>query len=139
MSLFPPLGPATGFRGIFPKGWDRLVLNGRVCPALATITRGGIKLKEDKKDKAGADGTRPTYHGIEPQALGVELMCYSDADREELAVILGAIAPRADREPKPISIDLPSIRHLGIAMVVVTEVGPFIPVQPGVSKVQVSF
>src|SRR4051812_13130361 len=110
--LFPPLGPAKVSGGINPEGWDRLVLNGEVCPALATITRGGIKLKEDKKDKAGADGTRPTYHGIEPQALGVDLETYSDDDREALAGILAKLAPLPDRPPRPISIDHPSIRHL---------------------------
>jgi hypothetical protein len=137
--FFPPLGPAKVSGGIAPRNWDRLVLGGIVCPALATITRGGIKLREDKKSKAGADGTNPCYHGIDPQALGVELETYSDDDREALASILSKFTPIQDREPQPVTINHPSVRHLNISKVVLTEVGPFLPVKPGVAKVHLSF
>jgi hypothetical protein len=134
-TFFPPLGPAKVSGGISPKGWDRCVLAGQVLPAHASILRGGIKLKADPKKKAGADGTRPCYHGLDPQPLQVELETYSDDDRESLAAMLATVVPVADRQPKPVSIDHPSIRHLGITAVQIVGVGPFIPVKPGVAKV----
>jgi hypothetical protein len=137
--MFPPLGATKVSGRIDPQNWDRLVLGGNVCPGLATITAGGIKLREDKKPKAGADGSSPCYHGIDPQALGVDIETNDDWEREDLAALLTKYTPVQDRPPEPVSIDHPSIRHLNIAMVVLTSIGPFLYVKPGVTKVHIGF
>lgn len=138
-TFFPPLGPAKVAGGIKPTGWDRCVIGGQVLPALCSVLRGGVKLKEDPKKKAGADGERPTYHGLDPQPLELECETYSDDDREDLAGIMAPLTPVQDRPPKPVSFDHPSVRHLGISTVTIVEVGALMPVKPGVAKMRIGF
>lgn len=136
-AFFPPLGPAKMAGGLKPTGWDRCVLGGQVLPAYCSITHGGIKLKQDKKPKAGADGCRPTYHGIDPQPLQLECLTYSDDDRESLIGIIAPLIPIPDRTPQPVSFGHPSVRHLFITTVQIVGVGALIPVGPGVAKMTI--
>lgn len=133
-TFFPPLGPPKMAGAVNPKGWDRCALAGQVLPGHASILRGGIKLKKDHKPKSGADGCRPTYHGIDPGELELEVITYSDDDREALAGIVATVMPVPGKEPKPVSIDYPGIRHLGISTVLVIGVSALIPIGPGVAK-----
>jgi len=136
-TFFPPLGPAKVSGGLKPTGWDRCVLGGQVLPAFASVTRGGIKLKEDPKKKAGSDGCHPTYHGVDPQPMQLELETYTDDDREALALIMQPYVPKEGQTPKPVSIDYPGIRFLGITNVQIIGVGPLVPVKPGMAKMVV--
>lgn len=119
--FFPPLGPANGSGGALnPKGWDRCTLGGQVVPGFCRITKGGIELKADKKPKAGADGANPTFHGIDPQGVDLEITTYSDEDRESLIAVVGPLIPQPGSKPKPVSIDHPSLRPIFITAVQIT-------------------
>lgn len=138
-TFFPPLGPAKMAGGITPTGWDRCVIAGQVLPAMCSVVHGMIRLKEDPKDKAGADGCRPTYHGLAPQPLQLEVIAHSDDDREQVASILAPLKPLQDRQPKPVSFDHPSVRDLGITNVVIVGIGAWIVIGPGVTKRVIDF
>jgi hypothetical protein len=129
--FFPPLGPANGAsKPSAPQGWDRCTLADKVLPGFSRITKGAIRLKIDKKSKAGADGAYPTCHGLEPQPIELEITTYNDDDREELAGIAAGLIPMAGRTPAPVSIDHPSLRPLGISMVLIVGVSPLMVVKP---------
>lgn len=138
-TFFPPLGPAKMAGGITPTGWDRCVIAGQVLPALCSVMHGGIRLKIDRKPKSGADGARQTFHGLDPQPLQLELVTYSDDDREQVASILAPLKPLQDRQPKPVSFDHPSVRDLGITNVVIVGISAWIVVAPGVAKRVIDF
>jgi hypothetical protein len=128
--FFPPLGPAKGSSGaVAPRGWNRCTLNGKVIPGFCRITRGNIRLKVDPKKKSGANGANPTFHGIDPQAIELEITTTSDEDREALVGIIGPLVPQANRDPAPVSIDAPSLRLIGISSVQVIGVGALLPVE----------
>jgi len=144
--FFPPLGPAGGSSGpVVPRGWDRCVLGGDVMPGFSRITRGGIALKVDKKKKAGAHGANPTFHGIDPQPIQLEVETFSDVDREALAKISLGIrakmektakqsAAEQQKDPLPMSIDHPSLRAIGVTSVVVMGMSAMIVLGPMKAK-----
>jgi hypothetical protein len=138
-TFFPPLGPAKMAGEIAPTGWDRAVIAGQVLPAHCSVMHGEIRLKEDPKSKAGADGCRPTFHGMDPRPLQLEAITYSDEDREQLASILAPLKPLQDRAPQPVSFDHPSVRHLGITTVTIVGISALIVVGPGVAKLSIEF
>lgn len=140
-TFFPPLGPPKMARPVEPTGWDRCVLAGQVLPGHSSILKGGLKLKKDPKDKAGTDGTHPTYHGLSPQPLEIENVTYSNEDREALASILLDLLPQPGKTPRPVSIDHPSLRILSISTVQLIGSSPIMPVpdKPGATKIKIEF
>jgi hypothetical protein len=136
-TFFPPLGPATSLGAVDPQGWDRCVLGGKVIPGFCRITRANCKLKQDKKPKNGADGGNPTYRGLDPQPLELEIETFTDEDREQLAVILGPLIPQPGGQPKPVSIDHPSLRILRISAVQVIGAGGLMPI-PGTTRAKMT-
>lgn len=128
-SFFPPLGPATTQVALEPQGWDRCLLAGKVLPAHARVLQAYCELKRDPKKKKGTDGANPTYNGMDPQPLQLELTTYNDEDREALASILLQYVPKPGRKPESVSIDHPSLRILGIDAVDIIGAGALIPVQ----------
>jgi hypothetical protein len=128
--ILPTLGPGRGSSGaIAPKGWDRCVLADQVIPGFARITRGEIRLKTDKKQKSGADGCNPTFHGMDPQAIELEIITFSDEDREALVDIIAPLVPQPGKKPAPVSIDHPSLRILNVSAVQIIGAGALIPVE----------
>jgi hypothetical protein len=136
-TFFPPLGPATTQPQIDPQGWDRCVLGGQVVPAHCRITHGACGLKKDPKSKSGADGSNPTYRGMDPKPISMEITTYNDPDREALASLLGPYIPVPGVQPKPVSIDHPSLRMIRVFAVVIEEPSALIP-EPGTTKAKMT-
>jgi hypothetical protein len=135
MAFFPPLGPGGGSSGrANPKGWDRCVLANQVIPGFVRVTRANTRLKIDHKPKPGADGGNPTFHGLDPQPIELEIMTFSDDDREQLASIVQPLLPKQGTKPTPVSIDHPSLRILGISAVQVVGGSGLIHVAPMKAK-----
>lgn len=128
-TFFPALGPATSQPQIDPQGWDRGVLAGQVIPAHCRIVHAACGVKKDQKKKNGSDGENPTYRGMDAKPLQMELTTYNDVDREALASLLGPYIPVPGVQPKPVSIDHPSLRMIRVFAVVIENVGALIPVE----------
>lgn len=129
LSFFPPLGPATTQPRVNPQGWDRCSLANQVVPGHCRILNAECGLKKDEKKKNGADGSNPTYRGMDGKPLQMEITTYNDADREALASLLGPYIPIPGVEPKPVSIDHPSLRMIRVYAVVIEGAGALIPVE----------
>jgi len=129
--FFPPLGPARGSSGSFSaKGWDKCVLAGQAIKSKARMIGGGeVQLKIDRKPKKGANGANPTSGGMDPQPLEIEFLTYSDEEREELHSIIAPYRPQPNKVPKPVSIDFPPLRFVGISAVIIVGVGPMVPIE----------
>lgn len=136
-SVFPPLGPATGLKPYKPTGWYRCVLQGKVLPCQARITRASCKLKRDGKPKKGTDGANPTYSGLDPQPLELELTTFTDADREQLANVLSPYIPTPGVKPKSVSIDHPSLRLIRVSAVDIIGASALLP-EPGTTKAKMT-
>lgn len=138
MSTYPELGPAlAGITATDPQGWDRCQLGNAVLPGHSKIVNAEILVKCDRKSKPGANVARPTFHGVDPQPVHIELTTYSDADREAFADQCKAWLPGDKKDPNPISFDHPSTRHLGIKVVVVLKIGPMILKSPSIATVKI--
>lgn len=125
LRVLPRLGPAQpGAKPPAAQGWDRCVLADQVLPGFAKITKGAVRIKLDKKQKAGADGANPTCHGLDPQPIELEINTYTDEDREALALLAPKFVPQKGKKPLPVAIDHPSLRPLGIAAVLIVGVSP---------------
>lgn len=139
----PPLGPLTLDRsgrevgGLPAKEWDLAIIGGQTLPGHSKIVSGSIALKIDRKKKAGSSGANPTFHGLDPQPLELEVTTYNDADRDSLAAVVGSFIPTAAKEMKSYSFDHPAVWHLGLSNVIVQKVGAFIIVSPGVTKMHI--
>lgn len=129
-SMFPPLGPATSVQAIDPQGWDRCTLAGNVIPGFCRIVRGSVRLKIQRKRAKGSDGENPTFCGMDPQPIELEIMTFSDNDREELSGVVGRFIPIPGKAPDPVSIDHPSLRMLGISLVIFTGMSALMNVGP---------
>ena len=115
MTYLPPLAPPSGAVGPLElTGWDRATLGGFIMPGKARTKGCNVKLKKDKKGKAGSDGSRPTYHGIDPKEFQIEIDTWTDDQRERLVQICRQILPLPGVKSKPLSFDHPSIRHFGM-------------------------
>jgi hypothetical protein len=140
MSTYPDLGPGTAIRaGFNPQGWDRCEIGGLVLPGRCKVTKASVEVKVDRKSKPGADVTRPTFHGVDPQALELELTTYTDQDRETWADQCGVLLPSGKQAPDPVKFDHPAVRHLLIDTVQVIKVHQMTPVEgkPGVATVRI--
>lgn len=129
LTFFPPLGPATSQPTVNPQGWDRCELGGQVVPGFCKILDGGCGLKKDEKKKSGADGQNPTYRGIDPKPIRMEIVTFNDVDREALASLLGPYIPVPGLQPKPVAIDHPSLRMIRVYSVVIEQAGALIPIE----------
>lgn len=136
-TFFPPLGPATGQPPVNPQGWDRCTLAGQPIPGHCRIVHGLCRLKKDAKSKNGADGSNPTYRGMDPQPLQMEITTYTDADREKLALVILQYVPKPGIQPKPVSIDHPSLRVIGVDSVMIEGASALIP-EPGTTKAKMT-
>lgn len=147
----PHLGPALqGITQTIPKDWDKLVLADWTMPGHARVTGGAIKRRVDHKNKRGADGANPTFAGLEPQGITIELTTYSDEDREQLLNILDELPLPGKEVPDPnpgkgskssgeklaVSIDHPSLRPIGITSVVIVGVSALEVVRPCVARIR---
>jgi hypothetical protein len=128
-TFFPPLGPATTQPAIDPQGWDRCALGGQVIPGHCRIVEGECGIKKDEKKKNGADGNNPTYRGMDGKPVKMEITTYNDVDREALASLISPLIPIPGVQPKPVSIDHPSLRIIRIFAVVVEGAGALMPVE----------
>jgi len=139
--IFPPLGPYGSGGAIEATGWDRAMIAGQVVPGQSRITNGGILIKIQKKSKDGANGANPTLHGLDPQPIDMEITTHSNDEREALASMVAGLVPKITKnkklDPKPVSFDHPSVRHLGIGTVLLIKVGAFIVVSPNVAKLAI--
>lgn len=115
MANFPPLQPATNAakQVIYLAGWDLAVLGGERMPGKSRVLKGGVKLKVDHKNKAGTDGAQPTFHGIQPQEMELEVTVWNDAQLAALATVCRKFAPKAGANSAPVALDSPWVRHLG--------------------------
>lgn len=112
---FPPLDPPRdGTPTVYLEGWDLVTLGGVKLPGRSRIVSGGVELKEDPKKKAGSSGTRPTYHGLDPQHIVIENEQFSDAQRDALQTACAKLLPKHGQESKqkPVALVHPSTAHL---------------------------
>lgn len=140
MSTYPDLSPAVANRTpIDPQGWDRCEIGGLVLPGHCKVTKAEIMLKIDFKKKPGSNVTKPTFHGVDPQPLELELKTFSDLDRETFSDQCAAFLPSGKNAPDPLKFDHPAVRHLLIDTVQVIKVHQFSPVEgkPGVATVKI--
>jgi hypothetical protein len=135
--FFPPLGPATSQPQVNPQGWDRCVLADKVVPGFCRILNADVKLKFDAKPKSGADGANPTIRGLDPRPLMLEIMTYNDADREALASLIRPYVPVPGADPKPVSIDHPSLRIIQVDTVLIIGASALIPIE-GTTKAKMT-
>lgn len=95
----PRLGPANG-GPLYLDGWDLGVIGGHKIPGKSRVTGGKLRMKHDKKPKAGADGANPTFHGIDPQEFTLEIEVWTDAQLANLVqVVLADILPKPWSKP----------------------------------------
>src|SRR5262245_15717052 len=115
------LAPAGGASGpLYCKGWDLGVLGGEKIPGRTRVTRGGIRLKTDKKPKLGQDGNRPTFHGVEPDGeIEIEIINWTDEQMEVLDALGDKHWPRPGVQRQPEAFEHPALRSLGTQRVFV--------------------
>lgn len=95
----PRLGPGNGGPK-FLDGWDLGVIGNHKIPGRSKVTGGKIRLKIDKKTKAGADGANPTFHGIDPGEFTLEIEVWTDEQLKELVqVVLADVLPKPWQKP----------------------------------------
>lgn len=117
---FPPLAPPGGSGGpLYLTGWDLAVLGGFKLPGKSKISGGKVKLKKDPKSKAGADGAKRTYHGIEPQEFQIEIECWTDDQIALAGDICRQLVPQPGSTPTPMSLVHPSVQDLAAIVNVV--------------------
>ena len=137
----PPIQPSFS-RPSAPEtrgGWDRGILGGEVLPGTTTITRGGVDLKRDPKKRAGADGGRPTYHGIDSGEIDAEVEVTTDEQLQELLRIVGPLVPQAKKGwvPPVKALEHPQLHHLGAVSVAVRGVSEIKIVSVGRRKLTI--
>lgn len=137
LTFFPPLGPATSQKQVDPQGWDKCVLAGSTIPGFCKIPNAEILLKLDKKPKHGSDGANPTILGIDPQPLVLEIMTFTDADREALVPVIGPYLPAPGVKSKPVAIDHPSLRAIRVYAVIIQGASALTPIE-GTTKAKMT-
>jgi hypothetical protein len=119
MSKLPRLGPpGSASEPLFPAGWDLVILGGRLLPGKATVSKCNVKRKVDKKGGIGSKGANPTVHGRELQDLEVKVTVKTDEQVDELLDVLKLILADPDDNPRPLAIDHPTPRSIGIESVI---------------------
>lgn len=115
MSTFPRLAPpgCAAALNVFGKGWDRSVLGGWEVPGRTRVTGGGIKLKHDKKSRAGGNGGRLGLLGLDPQQFDLEIEVQTDEQLDFLLDLCRRFVPQTKKLPAPVTLDHPSLYHLG--------------------------
>lgn len=111
---FPSLSPKGVNKGpLYRSGWDTCVLGSYQIPGRVRVMKGGIKLKTDHKKQSGASGARPTFHGLDPQPIGLEIVVWTDEQLNQLDTVLRTLLPGGNGDSVPLSIDHAQLRHLG--------------------------
>lgn len=132
MSTLPDLGPNTS-GPVFPKGWDRVELNGSVLPGLCRITKGGITYRLDKKQASGKKGSKTTNKGPEVQEIEVECVVWTNAQRDELVrqtkELRRIIGTKPDKAVFPFA--APAVADLDVKNVMVKHISPLLDHEKG--------
>jgi hypothetical protein len=121
---FPPLFPRGGAsQPLYPSGWDRVTLGGILLPGKAQISGLGIKAKLNPKEKNGANGGNPTFHGLEAQTGSIKVTCVMQDQLEELAQACALLLPipGSTYAGQSLSIESPQLDALGCVTSVVVE------------------
>lgn len=118
MSL-PALVPPGGSGGpLVGRGWDYCKIGGIDLPGNWRVTSGGLLLKMDHKRKAGADGSNPVFHGLDPQRFEIEGTQWTDEQRNQLLQVLPYVLPEpgTTQNQIPLQLQHPSVLHFGFAI-----------------------
>ena len=111
-----PIGGALG-KDEPERDWDRVILQGNVIPCHhARITQGHVKLAVDKKKTLGGNGANPTYHGIDPQSLIIEVFFTTLEQIQKFKLLCDQIGPSINADPAkqvPVQIYAQQLQHLG--------------------------
>lgn len=117
MSGFVRWYPQGGAQGnLLPTHpWDRIALGGQVIPCHhARITSGGLALLVDKKKTLGGNGGHPTYHGIDPHSIDVDVFFSTVEQAREFAFVIAAsFGPSIKGDAPVIPIEAQQLQHLG--------------------------
>lgn len=126
-----PLGPKGGSAGpTYLTGWDLGILGGERIPGKCRITKGGVKVKKDPKRKAGADGARPTLHGMDPGAVDFEVTVWTEEQLERLIAWCDRFLPRQGVRSAPYLFQHEQLRSMGPSVMVTVESGSELQLAP---------
>lgn len=143
MSIYPAMSSVVRTVRFDPEGWDRCELGvdaqgqPMVLPGLCRVTRANVEVKVDRKPKKGANVTRPTIGGVDPQPIELELKMFHDVDREVFAEHCTRIRPGTKAGEDPQYLNHPSLAHLRITAMQVIKIHHLVWVAPGVTTVKI--
>lgn len=113
MTSFPSLAPRNGaFGPLYGNGWDLTVIGGDRIPGRTRASKGGTRLKVDKKDKAGSDGGRPTFQGMEGQEVELEVYIWTDEQLAALVALEAKYGPRPGVAQPVVSLSCPWVANM---------------------------
>lgn len=137
-----PIGGALG--PLTPKRtWDQVSLGNVTIPCHhASISEGGLKLAVDKKKTLGGNGSNPTYHGIDPFPLGIDVFFTTveqiSAFYEQIVKPLGPSISVDPAKAEPVLIDAMQLRHLdAIQAVKIKHISAIMDGAPGWKKCRI--
>lgn len=126
---YPP-GGASGPM-VPTKPWDRVRLGGFVLPCHhAVISVAGVALREDRKGGAGQSGALPTYHGMDPQPVTIDVFFSTVEQANSFANTLPFFAPLPGIPVRVVAIEAQAIDGLPISSVAVHAVSGMIDAAP---------
>jgi len=103
------------------RPWDRIKLGGFVLPCHhAAITSGGVELRADKKGGTGQNGAMPTFHGMDPKPLTIDLYFSTVEQADAFARIYPFLCPIPGVATHSVDIEAQAIDDLPITAVAVT-------------------
>lgn len=114
--------PVEDFTRSSPEAWDTLYLDNRRVPGLSTVT-GKVALRKDTRAIPGKTGARLTTLGYEPAKLHVTVKLWTEEQFQEFQRLMQRLRPIRGRHPEAMTIRHPAANLLGVAKVVVMEVG----------------
>lgn len=126
-----PRGADVGVPITPPKPWDQVRLGGMLLPCHhAVITAGGVELREDKKGGAGESGALPTYHGMDPKPITIDVYFNTVEQANRFNNMLPFFGPIPGIPTRVVSIEAQALAHLPITAVAVRAVGALLDAPP---------
>ena len=110
-----PIGGALG-KDEPEREWDRIYLQGTIIPCHhARIVEAGLRLAVDKKKTLGGNGANPTYHGIDPHPIGIEVFFTTLEQLQKFQQMCDRLGPSINNDPaqaSPVQIYSQQLQHL---------------------------
>lgn len=124
-------GPAAeGALTLRGMEWDTLLISGMAMPGLATVTVSEISRRLQNKKENGSDGSSPTFRGLNPAKVEIELLLWTPDQLRTWEAMLPVIFPRAGKGTNGLSgldISHPNTALCGIRAIVIESVTGLMP------------